>query len=179
MIFIFFRPETCVNKIVSSSISSSNQRKLEILSNATTSAVASSSGSSSSALPTTQSNLYNSSSNSNNLSLLASSISSTSNTSNEIFHFICFVPINGRLYELDGLKPYPIDHGPINTNFTNNFYYYDSSNASLIGENSSSAHNNLANLLLNATNLANNSNFNWTNKFKQIIKQRLNSFNSG
>lgn len=31
----------------------------------------------------------------------------------EVFHFICFVPINGRLYELDGLKPYPIDHGLI------------------------------------------------------------------
>lgn len=31
----------------------------------------------------------------------------------EIFHFICFVPINGRLYELDGLKPYPVDHGPL------------------------------------------------------------------
>ncbi|KAL1501060.1 hypothetical protein ABEB36_006459 [Hypothenemus hampei] len=30
----------------------------------------------------------------------------------EAFHFVSFVPIGGRLYELDGLKPYPIDHGP-------------------------------------------------------------------
>lgn len=61
----------------------------------------------------------------------------------EIFHFICFVPINGKLYELDGLKPYPVDHGSIDSEST---------------ESRSS---------------------NWTNKFKQIIKQRLSSFNSG
>lgn len=30
----------------------------------------------------------------------------------EAFHFVSFVPINGRLFELDGLKPYPMDHGP-------------------------------------------------------------------
>lgn len=30
----------------------------------------------------------------------------------EAFHFISFVPINGRLFELDGLKGFPIDHGP-------------------------------------------------------------------
>ncbi|XP_070558921.1 ubiquitin carboxyl-terminal hydrolase BAP1-like isoform X2 [Ptychodera flava] len=30
----------------------------------------------------------------------------------ETFHFVSYVPINGRLFELDGLKPYPIDHGP-------------------------------------------------------------------
>lgn len=36
----------------------------------------------------------------------------------EIFHFICFVPINGRLYELDGLKPFPVDHGPFNIDKT-------------------------------------------------------------
>ncbi|GAB6020021.1 hypothetical protein CHUAL_002771 [Chamberlinius hualienensis] len=29
----------------------------------------------------------------------------------EAFHFVSFVPIKGRLFELDGLKPYPIDHG--------------------------------------------------------------------
>ncbi|KAF5295225.1 hypothetical protein FQR65_LT10509 [Abscondita terminalis] len=32
----------------------------------------------------------------------------------EAFHFVSFVPINGRLFELDGLKPFPIDHGPWN-----------------------------------------------------------------
>ncbi|XP_041348594.1 ubiquitin carboxyl-terminal hydrolase BAP1-like isoform X2 [Gigantopelta aegis] len=30
----------------------------------------------------------------------------------EAFHFVSYVPICGRLFELDGLKPYPIDHGP-------------------------------------------------------------------
>ncbi|KAJ7336067.1 Ubiquitin carboxyl-terminal hydrolase bap1 [Desmophyllum pertusum] len=30
----------------------------------------------------------------------------------EAFHFVSYVPINGRLFELDGLKPHPIDHGP-------------------------------------------------------------------
>lgn len=40
----------------------------------------------------------------------------------EIFHFICFVPIDGRLYELDGLKPHPVDHGPVSiTDPTNNW----------------------------------------------------------
>eukprot|EP00128_Syssomonas_multiformis_P000702 Colp12_sorted_trinity150504_noHs@17181 len=27
-------------------------------------------------------------------------------------HFVCFVQKNGRLYELDGRKPRPVDHGP-------------------------------------------------------------------
>ncbi|KAJ3157563.1 Ubiquitin carboxyl-terminal hydrolase isozyme L3 [Geranomyces michiganensis] len=27
-------------------------------------------------------------------------------------HFICFVQKEGRIYELDGRKPFPIDHGP-------------------------------------------------------------------
>lgn len=29
----------------------------------------------------------------------------------EAFHFVSYVPIGDRLFELDGLKPYPIDHG--------------------------------------------------------------------
>uniref|UniRef100_A0A915J871 ubiquitinyl hydrolase 1 n=1 Tax=Romanomermis culicivorax TaxID=13658 RepID=A0A915J871_ROMCU len=31
----------------------------------------------------------------------------------ETFHFASFLPINGHLYEMDSLKPYPIDHGPV------------------------------------------------------------------
>jgi len=31
----------------------------------------------------------------------------------EAFHFVSYVPINGRLFELDGLKRFPIDHGPV------------------------------------------------------------------
>lgn len=30
----------------------------------------------------------------------------------DTFHYVSYVPINGRVYELDGLKPFPIDHGP-------------------------------------------------------------------
>ncbi|CDO94638.1 unnamed protein product [Kluyveromyces dobzhanskii CBS 2104] len=30
----------------------------------------------------------------------------------EVFHFVGFIPHNSRIYELDGLRPYPIDHGP-------------------------------------------------------------------
>lgn len=35
--------------------------------------------------------------------------------SDEAFHFIGYVPMFGKLYELDGLKPAPIDHGKITT----------------------------------------------------------------
>ncbi|XP_003745630.1 ubiquitin carboxyl-terminal hydrolase BAP1 [Galendromus occidentalis] len=40
----------------------------------------------------------------------------------EAFHFVSFVPIKGRLYELDGLKKYPIDHGPYEEDWTKKFH---------------------------------------------------------
>lgn len=36
-----------------------------------------------------------------------------SNTTLEAFHFTCYLPLNGHLFELDGLKQHPIDHGPL------------------------------------------------------------------
>lgn len=37
---------------------------------------------------------------------------STGRFTGEAFHFVSFVPIDGQLFELDGLKPYPMNHGP-------------------------------------------------------------------
>ena len=36
---------------------------------------------------------------------------STATRSMEAFHFVSYIPYKGRLLELDGLKPFPIDHG--------------------------------------------------------------------
>ena len=40
-----------------------------------------------------------------------SSAVSTARYTGEAFHFVSYVPIRGRLFELDGLKPFPMDHG--------------------------------------------------------------------
>lgn len=42
----------------------------------------------------------------------------------EAYHFVSYVPINGRLFELDGLKPFPTDHGPWkdNEDWTDKFH---------------------------------------------------------
>jgi len=36
----------------------------------------------------------------------------------DVFHFVSYVPINGRIYELDGLKAGPVDHGPAGDDWT-------------------------------------------------------------
>lgn len=39
-------------------------------------------------------------------------------SSGETFHFVSYVPINGRLFELDGLRKFPLDHGPVGDDWT-------------------------------------------------------------
>lgn len=82
---------------------------------ATSSSIASSSISSFSSLNNHQPASSSSNNCTSNSAYGKISAESSSTPGAEIFHFICFVPIEGHLYELDGLKPYPIDHGPIST----------------------------------------------------------------
>jgi ubiquitin carboxyl-terminal hydrolase calypso len=42
--------------------------------------------------------------------------SNVQRANSDSFHFVSYLPINNRLYELDGLKKYPVDHGPIEDN---------------------------------------------------------------
>lgn len=49
-------------------------------------------------------------------------MSTSSNSSGEMdtFHFVCFLPVGKCLYELDGLKPTPINHGLLDDSGSSN-----------------------------------------------------------
>lgn len=113
------------------------------------------------------------------------------------------MPINGRLYELDGLKPYPVDHGPFSGGVSLHSDDFLSSHDVFVNgsgggispasnSNSSCSSNSeaLVNMISNAiassvsdssSSSSSSSSYpaNWTAKFKQIILNRLSSFNNG
>ena len=35
----------------------------------------------------------------------------TASQAGEAYHYVSYLPVNGHLYEMDGLKPWPLDHG--------------------------------------------------------------------
>jgi len=46
------------------------------------------------------------------LSELGGTSTTSSLATGETFHYCCYIPHQGQLYELDGLKEWPVDHGP-------------------------------------------------------------------
>lgn len=145
-------------------------------------AASSSSIASSSASPPMSTNTTTSSINLTTLTTSNPLLAIQQSPQSDLFHFVCFVPINGRLYELDGLKPYPVDHGPLQTSTMPNLVTNESCGGEgLLGMLS----NVLGNCWSNGVNVVSSgggftpASTNWTSKFKQIILNRLSSFNAG